>query len=197
MNKIQLVKNRFLADLKRLPPSLVASKWLIDRTPYIFENNRNDYLQWKESLGEKLGIDSNALSIVGSAKLGFSLNPNKNYKNFDNDSDVDVAVISNHYFDLSWHFLRNIGTQLYTLEQLQKYSVQDHRQRLIYWGTIATDRILGILPFSKLWLKAVSEMATISPTFSRNINMRIYMDYESLKAYQVNNLVNLRDALLN
>jgi len=188
-------KIRFLSDLNNLKTSLVVSKWLLDRTPFLFQAQRLNYLCWKESLANKLGVDSSAVSIVGSARLGLSLNPNKKFKPFDEASDVDIAIISYHHFQLAWRYLRNLGSKLYKLEPIQKSSIQDHRTRLIYWGTIATDKILGILPFGNLWLKALSETANISPPIERTINLRLYMDYESLKAYQVNNLVQLRNSL--
>ena len=188
-------KNRFLSDLKEYQTSLIVSKWLIDRTPHIFSGQRLWYLEWKEILSEKLEIDSHAMSIMGSASIGFSLNPNKNFKYFDDTSDVDIAIISNYYFELSWHYLRNLGSKVYALDQTKKASIKDHVSRLIYWGTIATDKILSILPFGKKWLKTISEMSSIQPTINHKINLRLYKDFESLRAYHINNLNKLREKL--
>ena len=97
----------------------------------------------------KIGVDSKAIVLTGSASVGFSLNPDNNLRAFTDTSDIDVAIISQHYFDISWHFLRNVGTKRYGYNRKQKDAIDDHRNRLIYWGTIATDRILQILPFGE------------------------------------------------
>lgn len=192
---IHTIKQRFLTDLKERPVSVVISKWLIDRTPHIFYGKRQLCILWKEKLSERLGIDSHAMCIIGSAGLGFSLNPNKKFKPFDNLSDVDVAIISNYYFEQSWHTLRNIGSSLYLLDYKQKASIRDHVQRLIYWGTIAIDRIITIFPFGKLWMKSLSDMARIEPMEDRKINIRLYKDFESLRSYHAYNLTKLRQEL--
>lgn len=106
--------------------------------------------------------------------------------------DIDVAVISDYFFNTSWRFLRNLGSDIHSMPQSAKQSVRDHVQKYIYWGTIATDKILPYLPFGKQWAKALDEMSKENPTRGRVIKARIYKDFESLRAYQVNNLKNLR-----
>lgn len=195
--RLETAKRRFLQDLRDGSLSLVMSKWLIDRTPHLFYNSRNLCLEWKEMLAEKTGVDSHGVLIMGTASLGFSLNPSKNFKLFDADSDVDVAIISHHYFEISWHCLRTLGTRRYKLDQKQKASLKDHRQRLVYWGTVATDRILPILPFGREWISALTEMAHVEPTTERRINIRLYKDFGSLRAYHLDNLEKIRDTLLS
>lgn len=185
----------FINDLESKPPSLVAMKWVIERTPHIFSNSRIDYITWKEQLSRKIQIDGKSITFTGSSCTGFSLNPYKNFKKFDDESDIDIAIISNHYFDISWHCLRNLGSNRYRLKVEQKTSIDDHVNRLIYWGTIATDKILEILPFGAAWFAELQSMSKYPPTEGRDINIRIYKDFESLKAYHVNNLIRLRTEL--
>ncbi len=146
---VSAIKREFFKQLVEMPLSLMVSKWILAPTPYVFSSDLDAHLEWRERLSRELGVDSQAITLVGSASLGFSLNPNKNYKPFDEKSDVDVAVISGYYFDISWHHLRNLGSRrYYSLSPAQKNSVADHTNRLIYWGTIATDRLLPIFPYS-------------------------------------------------
>ena len=176
--KMKRLKETFVKELRETPISFLVSKWIIDKTPYIFGDRVEPYLEWKECLSTKIGVDSHAISFTGSSNLGFSLNPNKNFKHFDKDSDIDVAIISHHYFDLSWHFLRNLGAEIYKLNNKQRASVRDHVSRLIYWGIIATDKIIPVLPFGKEWVNGLSEMSKIWPTENRDINVRIFNDFE-------------------
>ncbi len=78
------------------------------------------------------------------------------------------------------------------MPQPAKQSVRDHVHKYIYWGTIATDKLLPYLPFGKKWLEALDQMSRIAPTVGRDIKIRVYKDFDSLRSYQVNNLKNLR-----
>lgn len=170
----------------------MASVWIIDRIPLLFGEDRERYASWRYQLAMGLGVDPSSLIVTGSCAFGISLNPNKNYRFFDAESDVDVAVISDFHFTTAWRALRNLGTEIHRLPPATKHSVQEHVKRYIYWGTVATDRILHILPFGKEWGQTIAKMQHTSPTEGRTIKARIYRDFDSLRAYQVNNLNNLR-----
>jgi len=188
------MKEEFLYDLIDLPISFLASKWILERTPFAFKDSES-YLKWKELLSNKIQVDSSAIVFTGSSGCGFSLNPYKDFKEFNDESDVDIALISDHHFDIAWHALRNLGSKYYSLTPKQKTSVDDHVNRLIYYGTIATDKILPILPFGKKWSFALNQMSKEKPIEGRIINIRIYKDFNSLRDYQTNNLEKLRQKL--
>lgn len=186
------IKNTFISELLSKPPELMASVWIIDRIPLLFGEDRERYASWRYQLAKGLGVDPSSLVVTGSCAFGVSLNPNKNYRFFDAQSDVDVAVISDYHFTNAWRALRNLGAERHGFSPATKQSVKDHMSKYIYWGTIATDRILPILPFGKEWSEVIEKMQHTSPTDGRKIKARIYRDFESLRAYQVNNLKNLR-----
>ena len=176
--------------------SFMTSKWIIEKVPFIFSDNLENYIKWKEILANKIGVDSKAIVVTGSASVGFSLNPDNNLREFNDKSDIDVAIVSQHYFDISWHFLRNIGTKRHGYNRKVNDSIDDHRNRLIYWGTIATDKIIQILPFGEKWITALNEMSTFEPTKDRTINIRIYKDFEALRAYHLNSLKTIKDKII-
>lgn len=186
--KTELLNNRL---------SLVAQKWVIDRTPHVFNSDQNSYVLWKSKLAEKIQVDGRAITLIGSASVGFSLSPHKNYHGFNEKSDIDIAIVSAHHFELAWHTVRNLGTNVHGLSSLQRNSLDDHCKRLIYWGTFDTKHLLPRLPFGKKWFEAFEKMTEIDPTRDRDINARIYRDFESLSAYHINNLNILRTAHLD
>lgn len=190
------MNENFKNDLIELPISFVTSKWIIDRIPFVFTEDRELYIQWKEKLSEIIEVDSKAMVFTGSSTCGFSLNPNKNYKLFDHESDIDIAIISQHYFDVSWHYLRNLKSELTSFTPKQRNSIKEHVNRLIYWGTIATDQILEILPFGKKWSLGLIKMGNEPPFEGRVVNIRIYKDLESLRFYQTQGLNKLKNELL-
>ena len=52
------------------------------------------------------------------------------------------------------------------------------------------------MPFGKQWVLAFDKMTKIKPTFGREINARIYRDFDSLRAYHNNNFKKMRADIL-
>lgn len=152
---------------------------------------------WRRNLSLGINVDPSEIIVTGSAAVGFSLSPTKRLKPFDSKSDVDVAIISDRYFSEAWHHLRSIDLTLAPLTPAQRTAVIDHQKRYVYWGCIATDRLLPILPFAKAWMAARSRLAATEPTLEREINFRIYKDFRALRSYQLRGLQRLRLTLLD
>lgn len=85
---IELVKQ----ELESSTTSIFITKWILEHTPYVFEDYETEYISWRHEIAEKLRIDARDIIITGSASLGFSLNPNKNFKSFDKKSDIDISI---------------------------------------------------------------------------------------------------------
>lgn len=183
------------AILEESPESFI-SEYIYDRIPFLFRGDREAFVSWKYKLAEALDVDPYSILFIGSSAIGVSLNPFKGCRPFDETSDIDLAIVSNYHFILSWHFFRNNAYKRTHLDPKLRTAWDDHVKRLIYWGTIATDKLLGLLPFGQQWLKATNEMSRIQPTFGRQVNLRIYSDYDSLRAYQVMSVKNTRESLL-
>lgn len=183
----------FKADFKQHPYEFLTSKWVLEKIPYIFNNDSEAYIKTKLKLASMINVDSCSIIFVGSASTGFSLSPMEKFRKFNDKSDIDIAIISHYYFDVAWHTLRNID--IYRLSHDAVLSIKEHRERYIYYGTIATDKILGLLPFGKEWLAAIESLKE-SPIFeNRDINFRLYRDHESLREYHINNFKrNLSDS---
>ncbi len=191
------MRSHIISELLNIPVPVFVSKWILERpVPYLFHDDHQLYLRWKSELAPRLGVDSCSLLLIGGASVGISFNPNKNFKEFDNQSDIDIAVISPYHFEEAWRFLRNLGSKRFSYSRGVQEIIKAHASNYIYWGTVATDKILPILPFGEKWVLALNDMACVPPTESRDINLRIYKDFESLRSYQIRNLYRLRDELV-
>ena len=177
------------------PASTFITQWILEHTPYIFKEKADEYLKWREIIAEKLKLDPCNIYITGSAALGFSLNPNKPlFKPFDKQSDLDVSIVSNHFFDVAWHDI--LYKDYPQLSYQMKAAVDDHRKRLIYWGTIATDKILSLLSFGADWDRIIRESRIYDYLEDRDINFRIYKDTSSLRRYLTLSVTGGRDRML-
>ena len=190
INMLETVKQ----DIISITPDIFISKWIMECTPIIFNEDKKMFYDWKHKLATEIQVDPRDIIITGSASIGCSLNPNKNFKLFNEKSDIDVAIISNHYFDMAWHELRLI--KYYKLDSSMRNAIEEHRSRLIYWGTIATDKILPILSFGRKWNEIVAVIKHEAPVDSRDINFRIYKDNKSFRDYQINSIKECRSIIL-
>lgn len=86
----------------------VINKYLLFGVPKIFNDDENRYFELKEEVSAYFKIEPTQVYVVGSAKLGFSIAPQKRYKVFGDDSDIDVAIIDEKLFDEYWKYIYEI-----------------------------------------------------------------------------------------
>jgi hypothetical protein len=135
--------------------------------------------------------------MSGSASVGFSLSPYKTLlKEFTPASDIDIGIISGYYFDIAWHELREFKINSSKISMSMKTAIEEHRLRYIYWGTIATDRILPLLSFGQDWDNAMRGLKKYEGFGSRDIKFRIYKDNKSFRDYITQGIIKCRDNLM-
>lgn len=162
------IRNDIMAALGKLPAEDFLSAHMFDRIPHVFSENRGIFLAWKKALSRAIDVDPACVTFVGNSALGMSLNPAKGFKMFDDQSDIDVGIISHYHFTIAWRYLRTQRHRRLAVDVKTRAAWDEHVTRLIYWGTIATDRLLGILPFGRQWLAITAicdELSTIDTFF--------------------------------
>lgn len=92
-------------DLLKIPVEKVYNKYIIVGDVWYFNDKCGKnwfgiYDQFKQLILNKLEAHYNDIAIDGSAKLGFSLNPTKNFRLFNKESDIDIIVISRKFENL-------------------------------------------------------------------------------------------------
>ena len=137
------------------------------------------------SVSDSFGVSFKNVIVVGSAKIGFSLNPNNPLRSFDSDndkpSDLDVAIVSSDYFRRCWDMLRS-NTSIRYRHNYNKVS------RSVYNGYV---------PFA-----ALQEVKEIRKDFNdskrranirlqkeigirHSVNFRVYRSWRDLEDYHV------------
>ncbi|MDP1571313.1 MAG: hypothetical protein Q8L86_15065 [Vicinamibacterales bacterium] len=192
---MSLPETQIVTDLRLLTPERFITRWFDESTPYVFGPHRTEYLRWKSHIAGELGVSWLDVVLVGSAAVGCSLSPHKRFKPFSSDSDIDIAVMSPHHFDIAWRWMRRLGADRYRLPQPTQEWVKEHEKRLVYWGSIATDQLLQYLPFGPEWVVKLSKLMAAAPADGRMINVRLYRDHSSLESYLLNSVRRLRSQL--
>ena len=77
----------------------LAQLWLSEGLPYAFRECPAVYESVRSWLSAMLGVHAKEIGIVGSARLGASLAPNKLGRKFSDTSDLDLFIISKDLFE--------------------------------------------------------------------------------------------------
>ena len=176
-------------------PKDFVSHFIFEAIPFAFQGDLDAWIDWKTMLAESLEVDPYDIVLTGSAAIGFSLNPTKNFKRFDDKSDFDCGVVSQYHFEAAWRYLRQLRPSWLTLSNPSKRAIEMHRKNYVFAGAIATDSILGLLPFGLEWQTVLDKMSSVPPAQNRDVKLRIYRDYDALRVYQAYNIERLRNSL--
>lgn len=98
----------------------ILSKYILCGEPYIFGGDVGQYSRLKTQIAKHFSIEIIKIYMVGSAKLGFSIAKTKLWKPFDDDSDIDMVIISENVFDQFWENLSDLNTSLYNRSEREE-----------------------------------------------------------------------------
>jgi hypothetical protein len=58
--------------------------------------------------------------------------------------------------------------------------------------SVATDQLLAYMPFGPEWIQKLSALGTQDPVGGRDVNIRLYRDFDALESYLNSNVKKLR-----
>jgi hypothetical protein len=90
----------FRNDLDSLSSEEMFRKHIILRKSVIL--NDADHFDLRNRVSEHFKINFTDILMVGSAKLGFSIKPIRRWKPFNDESDIDLAIVSGPLFREFW-----------------------------------------------------------------------------------------------
>ena len=144
---------------------------------------------FKSIISQSLGVSFNNISIVGSSKTGCSLTPinkyqNKLFRQFNEASDIDIAIVSDKLFQAYWSLFR----LSYSAVNKKYY---DNISLGIYRGYI-NERFLTLIDGCR---KEWNERAAESKKLLRNelyiqpeITYRLYRSWEDFEEYHIQSI---------
>jgi hypothetical protein len=159
-----------------------------------------------EHLSQGLGIDRSSARVVGSGRIGFSLNPANFPRPFGRASDLDVVVVNDDLFDRVWHTMLTWNyPRRYRLYGQERHW-QKKRQDDLYWGWFRPEKIRyeGLTLPEKLkplrdlsaqWFEAFQSLSTYPALAARVVKGRLYRTEQHAISYHIDGLRKLRDQL--
>lgn len=105
----------FKEDLQKtsMSDSDILTKYIFCGNPYIFKEDVGLYSRLKTTIANQFNIEVTNVHMVGSAKLGFSIAKSKLWKLFDDNSDIDMVIISDMVFNNFWENLSGLNVGFY------------------------------------------------------------------------------------
>lgn len=115
-------RTHFLELVRTKQPHALADEFLRSAMVAAFSSEER-YDQFKAEVTAHI-LNAEQVVVAGTANWTFSLSPDKNFKRYNSQSDVDTVVISEDHFMQTWEQLRVFHRQRYT------YLSEDSRRRL-------------------------------------------------------------------
>lgn len=176
-------KNIFKSILKTTPLSDLVQNYIFDSEPHCFLEYPERYYDFRDGICGTFGIHQQNFTIVGSAKIGFSLAPNKFGTPFNEASDIDVVLVSNVLFNELWLKLLDYKkSNHYKLDRYYKDKFED-MQKLMFYGNIRLDKLSDDFTFAKKWWEYFNGLS-IDPKYGpRSIRGTIFKDWSYATRY--------------
>lgn len=166
----------------------IAQKYIIHRTPFIFGEDL--YYALKKSIGDHFDIHYNEVKMIGSAKLGFSIAPNKVWKELDDDSDIDMAIVSNDIFESFWKEMYKFNLSISARSETEQKNFNKFKN-YFFRGWIRPDLLPFDFPQKTKWFDFFRSIS-YKKFGNRKITGAIYKDFYFFESYHTSNLKTLR-----
>jgi hypothetical protein len=139
------------------------------------------YYELRRRVSIQFGVHPNEVLVVGSGKLGFSIAPEKRYREFCSESDIDLVVVSEGLFNQFWMLVHE-----YWLEFGQWDGFSGFRKYL-FRGWIRPDMLppSGDFDSALQWWQFFNSLTAKEGLSMHKIAGAIYKDWRFLETYQI------------
>ena len=167
-----------------------AVDWIVDNhvftgIPYYGLQQPRVYQLMMRALARGLRLTETEICVIGSARTGFSLAPNKFGESFNEYSDIDICVVSHALFDSSWlDILRITRLRSANLSGQTRAQLRVHREHhYLYNGWMYPESIVPVLRIGQRWLTTFHGLSRIPELASRSVSGRLYRTWDHARFY--------------
>lgn len=163
-----------------LPPEQFVNNHLLDDHAFVFGWAPEPYAAFRQSMEGVLGVGAGQLILIGSAKLGFSLNPDHLLRRFRSDSDLDLVVVSSDMFDEAVLELRQRALEL-------AFAGDDERRRLrksrenIFNGFLRPDQLPLGSSLMRAWFPLLAGPFDSEPARSHPVKAWLFKSWDHVR----------------
>lgn len=171
----------------------IIDKYLLFGTPYVFNDDEDKFYEFKSEIANFFNVSQTNIFVVGSAKLGFSIAPQKRYTLFNLDSDIDIAIIDGTLFLSYWKKLYKYNTEVRARSSREE---ENYREFLKYFfkGWLRPDKFPSTMNEKKEWFDFFK---SLQGKYKYRIAAGIYYDIDVFIGYNRMNLESIREEINN
>lgn len=162
----------------------VVERHVFAGVPYAFRENEPGYHRLLHHVGDGLGVPEADITLVGSGRIGFSLDPDTYGKPFSDASDLDVVVVSADMFDAAWLDLLRWRRGYGRLPEWVKAWHRDH-QRLVYYGRIWPHKLPGVVELSSRWFDVFKSVSRYPELAVHEVHGLLYRTWDHARLYHI------------
>jgi hypothetical protein len=196
----------FRQDLDALTDAELIGPCLREEiVPFVFEPNPPNWDRFRDEFVTRLQVSRSDIRVVGSARFGFSMKPDRNLKTFGDRSDVDVVVVNERLFDDLWHALLIAAYPRPPVSnELGGWLKQRRNELYTGWLTPVEIRLdpkihgtktQSALHLKTLWFNTLKIASQHVPRRHEDVNGRLYRTWKHAELYHLHSIGALRQTL--
>lgn len=168
----------FREDIKRRNVLDIVQRYITSGVCFALEERL--YIELKQRIAAQYGVHHTQVVVVGSAKLGFSIAPDKRYRAFCETSDIDVAFSNDRLFDSIWFEVFKYYDQGERWEGLEDF------RNYLFLGWIRPDKLppSKYFPLAGDWWEFFRRQTATGDFGPYKIRGALYKSMDFLEAYQ-------------
>ncbi len=193
----------FEALLREEPLGHVLHQQILTGTPYAFRGDPAQDSLLRSHIGDALAVPPARVRVVGSGRIGFSLNPDNFPRRFSEESDLDVLVVDKALFDLAWMTMLKWNYPRRNSMSTVDLNWRGTRRTELYWGWFVPDsfRYVGLsfpqdlIPLRDLsakWFEAFQSLGQLREFAGRSVSGRLYRTWGYALLYHAEGLRQLK-----
>lgn len=161
--------------------------WLFDEAN--LDETTGDYADFRAAISDTVGVSEGDVRLVGSARFGLSMSPSKGVRPFNDQSDLDVVIVSSGLFNEVWGEFRSAYYNGYTWVK-SRHSGDIFRKflYLLREGRYETE----YLKKTARRLDGMAKTVVLRTGLSRDLKYRIYEDWGAAIDYHAHGVRKLQ-----
>jgi predicted nucleotidyltransferase len=175
----------FRADLTTLSIKDLVRKHISTGTPRAF--SEHEYFELRRVVASEFDLHPSSVVVVGSTRVGFSLNPKHRYRLVEPGSDIDVAIVSPERFDDYWDRVFDFAREDIAWSKSEGKKFRNN----LFNGWIDPRYLPNTPSFepAERWVRFFDGLMQSQKYGRRQITARLYRTWDRLEAYQERSVI--------
>jgi hypothetical protein len=174
-----VIKELISAAADLAPEQFVNEHLFTDRA-FIFDWDGPRFVEFRTSMEQLLEVEPGQVGLIGSAKLGYSLNPEHLLRRFRPESDIDLVVVAPDLFDECVLELRQRSSEIQLAGVDERRRLRKTREH-IPDGFLRPDQLPMACGLMKKWFPRLAGPFENEPAKSHSVKAWLFKSWELAK----------------